>query len=182
MGSHGAGSRERRVTEKFKMRPHFSLKWLLIAVTVLSVILFVLVIYPTNKARHFVAGINNGSDVYMLMVPDGTGRQVVAIGGSKVPGAKPLYAELLPWSWDDLLRMRRRVHVVERTTGRQWGFARMDFICKKTAEFSVTPTGHRLLGTTELLLPTLSEFGLKSVFTLEIERPKEIAIDVTQGR
>ena len=46
------------------MRPRFRILWLLIGLALLSVILcviFVLVAYPTNKADHFVAGVNDGS-------------------------------------------------------------------------------------------------------------------------
>ena len=88
-------------------RPRFSLKWLLIAVTVLSVALFVLVIYPTNKAKRFVAGINDGriDPTKELEWPFRSESTLAPI--SRIP----LTAELKPYIWADFVSCQRRVDV-----------------------------------------------------------------------
>lgn len=99
------------------MRPRFSLKWLLIAVTLLSVALFVLVIYPTNKAKRFVAGINDGSIDHDAASgnpkPFEFTKQEAGEDGRST-------AELLPWDGGDLFRMRRRVEIIESRPAGLW--------------------------------------------------------------
>ena len=80
------------------MRPRFSLKWLLIAFTVLSVLFYVLFIRPTVNAERFVADINAGN-YSQLPVFKNTIRILDAD------------AFLLPRSWDDALRCRWRIGV-----------------------------------------------------------------------
>lgn len=91
-------------------RPRFSLKWLLIVVTALSVALFVLLIYPTTKAKRFVAGVNNGS----IDNDAATGNpKPIEFSKEDVGEDGRSSAELLPWDWSDLFRLRRRVEIIE---------------------------------------------------------------------
>ena len=150
------------------MRPRVSLKWLLIAVTVASVALFVLVIYPTNKARSFVAGVNtNGIDLSELLATDlASLNQALPQLSDKDRGAKTITAELLGWSWGDLLRMRRRVEVTEKITRGSWevvGASTADY--QTTAQIGVSPVGQRLIRAEVYLLAET------------IESPESILID-----
>jgi hypothetical protein len=164
------------------MRPRFSIKWLLIAVTLLSVALFVLVIYPTNKAKRYVAEINaDGIDLAKEISDPEAGRQVFT-PGSDAPRAKTVSAELLPWTRGDLLKMRRRVQVVETITAADWDWFEGAADYQTTAQISVSPAGRRLVEAKILLNPRSSRSSLKSVFSRPSDRPDETAIDVTQER
>ena len=101
------------------MRPRFSLKRLLIAVTVLSFTLFVLVIYPTNKAKRFVAGINDGTIDHDATT--GNPKPPVFTTDDAGEDERPT-AELLPWEWKDLFRLRRRVEIIETCPADLWNW------------------------------------------------------------
>jgi hypothetical protein len=68
------------------MRPRFSLKWLLIAVTVLSVVFYALFIHPTISAHRFVDAVNSG---------DFSGVKELRAGGS---GSSTMLEDLQSWN------------------------------------------------------------------------------------
>jgi hypothetical protein len=86
------------------MKLQFTLRWMLIAVTVLSVLFFLLLVYPTARSTRFVVGVNSDViDPYNALDID-----------KDIPKqhSRTTYSStLLPWTWTDLFACRRRISV-----------------------------------------------------------------------
>ena len=80
------------------IRPRFSLRWMLIAFTLLAVIFYFCFVWPTVNAQRLVADINVGNYSRLPVFKD----SIHIVDAD---------AFLLPRSWDDALRCRRRVGV-----------------------------------------------------------------------
>ncbi len=92
------------------MRYRFSLKGLLIGISIFGACLFILVIFPTIQASRFVAGVNDGSiPISKEWSPP------LADAPNETYGETTLAAKLLPRTWDDLFSVRRRIEVIETT-------------------------------------------------------------------
>ena len=104
------------------MRPRFSLRWLLIAFTVLSVIFYVLFIRPTVIAQSYVARAKSGdfSDVENLCHTDTrlADNLQYAWRMDRIDfstAEKQLHLE--PRTWNDLRRFQRRLLFLFRKRG-----------------------------------------------------------------
>ena len=88
------------------MRPRFSLRWLLIAFTLVAVALYVFFVHPTVRANRFVGAINGGEfgELKALRMTEKLG---VSLEDCKVS------AEVKPRTWRDVYKFRRKalVHV-----------------------------------------------------------------------
>ena len=149
------------------MRPRFSLKWLLIAVTVLSVALFVLVIYPTNKARIFVAGINDGT----IAPNDVLISAKFARLNDELPGTKTVVAELLPSTWVDLFAIRRRVQVVETSASPGITINGAPTNYEQTGQIGVSLTGYWLHKAEQILVVSRTDNRTKWSYSALVETP-----------
>jgi hypothetical protein len=103
-------------------RPRFSMKWLLISFTILSMIFYVLFIRPTVIANRFASAANSGNYEYALsLIPEGP-RKIIAeyLDGIAKPTFKvAIYAR----EWSDIWRLQRRLLIQiipgERKSGSQ---------------------------------------------------------------
>ena len=110
------------------MRPRFSLKWLLIAFTLLSVAFYIVYVYPTAKANQFAGRVRNGDHSEFEAVVHGD-RQLESnmreLNGPEFSlKHADLKATIKPRTWTDYWKLRRRVVVLikvppweERTEG-----------------------------------------------------------------
>ena len=110
-----------------RIRPRFSLRWFLITFTVLSVLFFVLTVYPTTKAKHFVAGINNGS----IDVSDELPWERRAVSKAT--------AEIRPCTWGDLFKIRRQLNVTFDVANPA------SYSSQLIEQVGVTPFGYQLI-------------------------------------
>jgi hypothetical protein len=91
--------------------PRFSMRWLMVFVTIVAIICGVLVA-PTFVAREFVTKVNSGdfSELYSLEYPDRIWQFTRGIGKYSLEELKPK-ATLHPMTWRDVCQFRRRVSV-----------------------------------------------------------------------
>jgi len=94
--------------------PRFSLKWLMVFVTALSVLLYALIIHPTVRANQFVNAIKNGDfSTLEVMRPNGgnitmledlqSWHKSFTFENCKVS------AEINPRTWRDVYKCRRKI-------------------------------------------------------------------------
>lgn len=86
------------------MRPCFSLRWLLIAFTVLSVFFYALVVRPTVIAKQFVSSVNRGDLAELQLLHEESVQPWPFVTGS-------VYAELVPLKWTDFKLFRRKIAI-----------------------------------------------------------------------
>ena len=89
----------------FQLRPRFSLKWLLIAFTILGVAFYVAFVRPTVIANRFIALVDRDENQKaQALFSDST---------TLVFKTTPVIvrAELLPRTWEDVYKMQRRLDV-----------------------------------------------------------------------
>jgi hypothetical protein len=116
------------------MRPRFSLRWLLIAVTVVAVLLFVLLIHPDNKAQSFVNAVNDRTfDLNVEARLKEAGVELERLG-------RRVDAALIPRNWADRVFMRRRVKVTGSMANGDPGDPPYKAY-KQTAEIGFYPVG-----------------------------------------
>ena len=95
------------------MRPRFSLKWLLIAFTILGVAFYVAFVRPTVIAQRFINLVEHDElqrAESLFIEPD----KPFDLGRKEKSVPVIVEAELLPRTWHDVLKMQRRleVHVI----------------------------------------------------------------------
>jgi hypothetical protein len=88
------------------VRPRISLRWLLIAFTLIAIALYVFFVHPTVRANRFVGRINGG-DFGELKAIGLTEKLAVSLEDCEVS------AELRPRTWRDVCKFRRKalIHV-----------------------------------------------------------------------
>ncbi len=99
------------------MRPRFSIRLLLLVITVLAATCYVLLVRPTVIAKRFVAAVNERDQLAaQSLLPRRDfwiGREFLAI--SNPPGKDEtarlvfVYAEVLPREWNDICSFERRI-------------------------------------------------------------------------
>jgi hypothetical protein len=95
-----------------QMRPRFSLRWLLIAVAVLAIGLYVLFIRPTVVAQRFVAAIGRGDYSDLGTMRGSKLLQRFASESDRVTSADvEIFARLEPQTRDDVFKFQRRLWV-----------------------------------------------------------------------
>jgi hypothetical protein len=92
------------------MRPRFSLKWLLIGITVCGLLLY-LFVRPTARAFYIAAGINDGkADVFGRTIE----LKVEDDSKDAALDEETCTARLLPLTWEDVYNFRRLVEVTSK--------------------------------------------------------------------
>jgi hypothetical protein len=91
------------------MRPRFSLKWLLIAFTVLSVAFFVAIVWPTLIAQRFVSAIERGDYDDAVSMCAEEKRQGLAEWFFRDNAT--VKVTLAPRGWRDILKSQRSMFV-----------------------------------------------------------------------
>lgn len=124
-------------------KPRFSLKWLLLTVTLLSVALFVFAIYPTDRASRFAAQLNAGA----IIANDVLKFPKLGHLSDEVPRTKVVKAKLLPATWRDFFGIRRRVEVVETSRASVMKLRGQPANFQQTCQIAVTPTSYWLITT-----------------------------------
>jgi hypothetical protein len=95
-----------------QMRPRFSLRWLLIAVAVLAIGLYVLFIRPTVVAQRFAAAIGRGDYSDLHTIGEGKLLQRFASESDRVTSANvEIFARLEPQTRNDVFKFQRRLWV-----------------------------------------------------------------------
>jgi hypothetical protein len=88
------------------VRPHFSLRWLLIAFTLIAIALYVFFVHPTVRANRFIGAVNRGdfTELKALKMHD---KLKVSLEDCMVTG------ELTLRTWRDVYKFRRKalVHI-----------------------------------------------------------------------
>jgi hypothetical protein len=95
------------------MYPRFSLKWLLIAFTILGVAFYIAFVRPTVIAKRFVAAVERRDfsqlvDLTSKKRNEGFGRGLKAVW-ERSPDRVQLKADILPQTWTDIFRFQRRI-------------------------------------------------------------------------
>ena len=121
------------------MRFRFSLKWLLIDFTALSVIFYVLFIRPTVIANRLITSVGNYDLRELSKATDPAWKQ--STKGQVMSGSQ--FAELEPANWSDIWNCQRRVVL-------KLSFARMSgnlvvLTAKRELNVTTGPAGIRLL-------------------------------------
>ena len=99
------------------MRPRFSMRLLLVVVTILAATCYVLLVRPTVIAKRFVAAVNERDQVAaQSLLPSRDfwmGREFLAISNPPAKEVAPrlvfVYAEVLPREWNDICAFQRRI-------------------------------------------------------------------------
>ena len=95
------------------MRPRFSLRWLLIAFTIMSVAFYILIIRPTTIAQRFVTALNRGDVTALRMLADGVQDSLLNSLHQQDKNIKledvKFSAEIRPQTWRDIYKFRRDV-------------------------------------------------------------------------
>jgi hypothetical protein len=94
------------------MRPRFSLRWLLIGFTIVSVAFYVAIIRPTAMAQRFVVAIErNDFDAAHSLLREDDRRISIAAGKlrDRVGPIDRMFIEIFPRNWQDLWACQRRL-------------------------------------------------------------------------
>jgi hypothetical protein len=103
------------------MRPRFSLRWLLIAFTLLAVAFYLCFVRPTVIAKEFVNAVNMGGesrDSAFTSAAFGTKRGILPSYFFLDRGAE---AHLIPRTWSDIWRCQRRIGFMKPVDDRNEG-------------------------------------------------------------
>jgi hypothetical protein len=90
-------------------RPRFSLRWLLVAFTLVAVVLYVLFVHPTIAANRFVAAVNRGD--FSQLESLGLLRNLQTYNKDYTFEKVTVRAKLKPRAWRDVYKFRRNVDV-----------------------------------------------------------------------
>jgi hypothetical protein len=92
-----------------RLRPRFSLRWLLIGFTVFAIALYVLFVHPSVAASRFVAAVNRGE--FNRLEALGMLKDLKSYDEEFSFETVIVRAESKPRSWRDLYKCRRKVSV-----------------------------------------------------------------------
>jgi hypothetical protein len=91
------------------VRPRFSMRWLLIAFTLIAIALYVFFVHPTVAANRFVGAVNR--DDFRELTALGMLKDLKSISKDFSFENCTVSAELKPRTWRDLYKFRRKVLV-----------------------------------------------------------------------
>jgi hypothetical protein len=91
------------------VRPRFSLRLVLVAFALLSVLLYVLIIRPTTLANRFVDAVGRRDYDAAQALMSNAGEWDGVVNPPQVFKADRVYAELMPREWEDVWSCERRI-------------------------------------------------------------------------